>query len=103
LGDLAFSVIDTAGYEDAGLETLAGRMRQQTETAIAGADLVLFVVDVRTGLTALDRQFADLVRRSGRPVVLVANKAEGREGQSGAYEAFALGFGDPVPISAEHN
>jgi GTP-binding protein len=102
LGDLAFDLVDTAGFEDADAETLAGRMGAQTGMAIAGADLVLFVVDAQTGLTALDRQFAEIVRRSGRPVVVVANKSEGRAG-AGVYEAYALGLGDPVAVSAEHN
>ncbi|MDJ1156974.1 ribosome biogenesis GTPase Der [Chelatococcus sp. SYSU_G07232] len=102
LGDLAFTIVDTAGLEDAHETTLVGRMRAQTEAAISEADVVLFVVDARAGLTPMDRQFADLVRRSGKPVILLTNKAEGRGGIEGAYEAFALGLGDPVPISAEH-
>jgi GTP-binding protein len=77
-------------------------MRAQTEAAIADADVVLFVIDARTGLLPADRPFAELVRRSGKPVVLLANKAEGSAGLSGAYEAFGLGLGDPVAISAEH-
>jgi GTP-binding protein len=102
LGPLTFKVIDTAGLEEAEAESLTGRMRAQTEAAVAGADLVLFVVDVRSGITPADRQFADLVRKSGKPVVLLANKAEGRSGAEASYEAFTLGLGDPVPFSAEH-
>ncbi len=102
LGDLDFKIIDTAGLEEAGDETLAGRMRQQTEAAIADADVVLFLMDARAGVTPSDRHFAELVRRSGKPVILAANKSEGRDGLAGAYEAYDLGFGDPVPLSAEH-
>lgn len=102
LGDLTFNIVDTAGLEEADEASLAGRMRAQTEAAIADADVILFVVDVRAGLTPTDRAFADVVRRSGKPVVLLANKAEGGKGIEGAYEAFGLGLGDPVPISAEH-
>ncbi|NBC32812.1 MAG: ribosome biogenesis GTPase Der [Alphaproteobacteria bacterium] len=102
LAGRAFTVIDTAGYEEAPVETLSGQMRKQTERAVADADLVLMLVDARTGIVPLDRQFADVLRRSGKPVVLVANKAEGKAGLAGAYEAFELGLGDPVAISAEH-
>jgi GTPase len=102
LGDLAFRVIDTAGFEEAGPETLSGRMRAQTETALAGADAVLFMVDARAGLLPADRAFADVVRRAGKPTVLVANKSEGGQGEAGTYEAFGLGLGEPVPLSAEH-
>jgi GTPase len=102
LGDLAFTIIDTAGFEEASAESLSGRMRAQTEAAIAQSDAVLFLVDARTGLTPLDRAFADLLRRSDKPIVLVANKSEGRAGEAGAMEAFALGMGEPVSLSAEH-
>jgi GTPase len=102
LGDLDFRVIDTAGLDEADPDSLLGRMQAQTEAAIAEAGVVLFVVDARAGLLPADRPFAELVRRSGKPVVLVANKAEGGAGLAGAYEAFGLGLGDPVPISAEH-
>lgn len=102
LGHLSFKIFDTAGLEESADETLTGRMRQQTETAIADCDIILFVVDARIGITPSDRQFAELARRSGKPVILVANKAEGRAGLDGAYEAFSLGLGDPVPLSAEH-
>lgn len=102
IGDLRFTAIDTAGLDEAGPETLAGRMRAQTEAAIADADLSLFLVDVRTGITPLDAHFADLLRKSGKPVVLVANKAEGKAGEPGLLEAYSLGLGDPIAISAEH-
>ncbi|WP_350449180.1 GTPase, partial [Escherichia coli] len=77
-------------------------MRAQTEEAIRLADLIVFMVDARVGLTPDDHVFADLVRRSGKPVILAANKSEGKVGMAGAYEAFGLGLGDPVPLSAEH-
>ena len=102
LGDLAFTVIDTAGLDDAGPETLGGRMFAQTRAAIADADVCLFVVDGRAGVTPLDAHFAGLLRESGKPVILVVNKAEGRAGEGGVLDAFALGMGDPVAISAEH-
>jgi GTP-binding protein len=103
LGDLAFTVIDTAGLEQAAPETLTGRMRAQTEAAIAQADAILFMIDAREGALPADRAFAALVRRSGKPCVLIANKSEGRAGEAGAMEAYSLGLGEPVPISAEHN
>jgi GTPase len=101
LGACAVTLIDTAGLEpgDAGL---TARMRQQTEAAIAQADLVLFLIDARAGVVSADEIFADLVRSSGRPVILAANKSEGRAAEAGFYEAFALGLGEPLPISAEH-
>jgi GTPase len=102
LGDLAFTIIDTAGFEEARAESLSGRMRAQTEAAIAQSDAVLFLVDARAGLTPLDSAFADLLRRSDKPIVLVANKSEGRAGEAGALEALALGMGEPVVLSAEH-
>jgi GTP-binding protein len=102
LYDLAFEVIDTAGFEDAPADTLPGRMRAQTEIAIREADLIFFLVDAKAGLMPDDRTFAEVVRRSGKPVVLVANKAEARGSQSGFLEAWELGLGEPVPISAEH-
>jgi GTP-binding protein len=102
LGDLAFTIVDTAGLEAGADETLAGRMRAQTEAALADCDAILFLIDARAGVTAGDRHFAQGVRRSGKPVILVANKAEGLAGRDGAYEAFTLGLGDPVAISAEH-
>ena len=102
LGDLEFRVVDTAGLEEATEESLLGRMRAQTEAAIEDADVILFVIDARVGILPADRPFAEMVRRSGRPVILVANKAEGGAGMAGAYDAFSLGLGDPVPLSAEH-
>jgi GTPase len=102
LGDLTFTVIDTAGLETAAPESLTGRMQAQTEAAIAAADAVFFVVDARAGMMPVDHSFANLVRRSGKPAILVANKSEGRAGAAGALEAYALGLGDPVAISAEH-
>jgi len=102
LMDLRFDIIDTAGFETAGPETLAGRMRRQTEIAIEEADIVLFMMDARAGLLPDDRTFADIVRRSGKPVVLVANKAESRAADGGAVEAWEAGLGEPITISAEH-
>ncbi|HET7593980.1 MAG TPA: ribosome biogenesis GTPase Der [Stellaceae bacterium] len=102
LGDLRFRVIDTAGLDEADEGSLGERMQEQTNRALADADVALFVVDARDGITPLDRHFADLLRRGAAPVVLVANKAEGRGGGSGAMEAFALGLGEPIAISAEH-
>lgn len=102
LYDLAFDVIDTAGFEDAPAASLPGRMRAQTEIAIREADLIFFVVDAKTGLVPDDRTFAEIVRRAGKPVVLVANKAEARGAQGGFLESWELGLGEPVPISAEH-
>jgi len=103
LGDLSFKVIDTAGLEHAEDESLSARMQAQTAAAIAQADAVLFLVDARAGAMAADRTFADLVRKSGKPAILVANKSEGRAGQAGALEAYALGLGEPIAISAEHD
>ena len=102
LAGLSFRVIDTAGLEEAEEGSLSDRMRGQTEVAIADADLILFLIDARAGVLPADRTFAELVRRSGKPAILLANKAEGRDGLAGAYDAFAVGLGDPVPISAEH-
>ena len=102
LGDLAFTIIDTAGLEESRPESLAGRMRAQTEAAIAGADAVFFLIDARAGIMPDDRAFANLLRRAGKPTILVANKTEGRTGSAAAYEAFELGLGEPVAISAEH-
>jgi len=95
-------LIDTAGLEEAADKSIPGRMRHQSELAIDTADLVLFVIDARAGITPADQQFADAVRRSGRPVVLAANKCEGQKGRDGAYEAYALGLGEPIAVSAEH-
>lgn len=102
LVDLRFTIIDTAGLEEAGPETLEGRMRAQTEMAIDEADLSLFVVDAKYGLTPVDQSLAEMLRRRGKPVVLVANKSEARGSDAGFYDAYTLGLGEPVPISAEH-
>ncbi|NRG18962.1 ribosome biogenesis GTPase Der [Rhizobiales bacterium] len=102
LGDLKFQVIDTAGLEEAAAHSLEGRMRKQTEEAIGEADVALFVIDARSGLTPTDETFADLLRKSPTPVLLLANKAEGRAGEGGLLEAYSLGLGDPIAISAEH-
>ncbi|MFE0013300.1 ribosome biogenesis GTPase Der [Mesorhizobium sp. NPDC059054] len=102
LYDITFDVVDTAGFEDAPASTLPGRMRQQTEIAIREADLIFFLMDAKAGLMPDDRTFAEVVRRSGKPVVLVANKAEARGAQGGMLEAWELGLGEPVPVSAEH-
>jgi GTPase len=102
LGDLSFRVIDTAGLENAAPGSLSGKIQAQTATAVAQADAILFLVDARAGATPVDRTFADLVRKSGKPAILVANKSEGRAGEAGALESYALGLGDPVAISAEH-
>jgi GTP-binding protein len=103
LGDLDFTVIDTAGLEESAPESLSGRMRAQTETAIGQADAIFFMIDARVGPTPADRSFAELARKSGKPTVLIANKMEGTAGESGRLDAYALGLGDPVAISAEHN
>src|SRR5919197_1075394 len=102
LGDLEFAVIDTAGLDEGARGSLTARMQEQTETAIGLADALMFVIDARMGLTPNDRAFADFARRANKPVVLVANKAEGKHGEVGAMESYALGLGDPVQISAEH-
>ena len=102
LAGLKFRVIDTAGLEDASGETLGARMRKQTEAALKSADLALFLIDARAGITPLDRHFADWLRSGGTPVRLVANKCEGKAGEPGFYEAFELGLGEPIAISAEH-
>lgn len=102
LGPHRVRLIDTAGLEEAGPGSIASRMREQSERAIELADVVLFVIDARDGVTGADKAFAQVVRSSGRPAVLIANKCEGRAGQDGFYEAFELGLGAPVPISAEH-
>ena len=99
---LDFTLVDTAGWEDQDAATLPGRMRAQTEAAIEGADVALFVIDARAGLTPLDEEIARYLRQSTVPVIAVANKAEGSSGDGGLYDAFSLGFGDPVPFSAEH-
>jgi GTP-binding protein len=97
-----FDLTDTAGLEEAPSGSIPARMRAQSEQAVDEADLVLFVIDARDGVTPADEKFADIVRKAGRPTILVANKCEGRKGDDGFYEAFALGLGQPVAISAEH-
>lgn len=99
---LEFTVVDTAGWEDEDPETLPGRMRAQTEVSLQGADVALFVIDARAGLTPLDEEIGRWLRGQDVPVVVVANKAEGRAAEPGVLEAYALGLGDPVPLSAEH-
>ncbi|MDH4983914.1 ribosome biogenesis GTPase Der [Hyphomicrobium sp. D-2] len=102
IGGHSVRLVDTAGLEEAKRGSIAERMRQQSEAALMAADLVLFVIDSRDGITPDDKSFARVVRGSGRPVILVANKCEGRAGEDGFYAAFELGFGEPVAISAEH-
>jgi GTPase len=102
IADLGFRAIDTAGLEEAAPDSLAARMQAQTERALADADVALLVIDAREGVTEADRHFAGWLRRAGKPVVLVANKTEGRATLAGVGEAYRLGLGDPVPISAEH-
>ena len=102
IGDLSFNVIDTAGLEEAFDDSLEARMRQQTELAIEDADVALLLIDARAGVTPLDAYFANWVRREGTPIVLVANKCEGTAGEQGFYDAYALGFGEPLAVSAEH-
>jgi GTP-binding protein len=102
LGDLAFTVIDTAGLDRGERGSLSARMQEQTETAIRLADALMFVIDARTGLMPTDRSFADIARRADKPVLLLANKSEGKHGEAGALEAYALGLGEPIQISAEH-
>jgi GTP-binding protein len=103
LGPLEFMIMDTAGLEEAPTGSLSDRMRGQTESAITSADVILFMIDARAGLLPDDRAFAEVARRSGKPVILLANKAEGKAGQNGVWEAFQLGLGEPIPISAEHD
>jgi GTP-binding protein len=102
LGDLEFTLIDTAGLDEGAKGSLTARMQEQTEIAIGLADALMFVVDARAGLTPNDRAFADFARRANKPVVLVANKSEGKHGEAGAMESYALGLGEPIQISAEH-
>lgn len=102
LGDLEFQVFDTAGLDDAPPDTLSERMRQQTEVAMAAADVVLFLIDARAGPLPADHSFADLVRRSAKRAILVANKSESRAAEAGILQAYELGLGDPVAVSAEH-
>ena len=102
LGDLEFTIIDTAGLDEGAKGSLTARMQEQTETAIGLADALMFVIDARAGLTPNDRAFADFARRADKPVILVANKSEGRQGDAGAMESYALGLGEPIQVSAEH-
>lgn len=97
-----FRIVDTAGFEDKEVATLPGRMRVQTEAAVEDADVALFMVDARAGVVPLDEEIARWLRGTDTPIVLVANKAEGRAGETGVIEAMALGFGEPVQLSAEH-
>jgi GTP-binding protein len=102
IAGLQFTVVDTAGWEDDDIHTLPGRMRVQTEASLDGADAALFVIDARAGLTPLDEEIGRYLREQEVPVVVVANKAEGSAGEHGVLESYALGLGDPVPLSAEH-
>ncbi|AQX28310.1 MULTISPECIES: ribosome biogenesis GTPase Der [unclassified Bartonella] len=102
LQDLHFNVIDTAGLEKADNHTLEGRMRSQTKIAIDEADLILFVLDAKSGITSSDLDFASLIRKSGKPIVLVSNKSESKTATAGEYESWSLGLGEPCPVSAEH-
>jgi len=102
IGGHPIQLVDTAGLEEAPPGSIPSRMREQSEAAIRAADVVLFVIDSRAGVTGADKQFAEVVRHAGKPAILVANKCEGAKGSDGFYEAFALGLGEPVAISAEH-
>lgn len=102
IGDMHFRILDTAGFEDAGDDSLEARMRRQTERAIEEADVALLLIDARAGLMPLDEHFAALLRKGKTPVLLLANKCEGKAGAPGLMDAYSLGFGDPIPVSAEH-
>ncbi len=102
LGELRFNIIDTAGLEDAPKGSLEARMRQQTELAMAQADMILMLTDARLGIIPEDRFFADLIRRTTKPIILAANKYEGNAAEAGFLEAYELGLGDPIGLSAEH-
>ena len=102
LYDLKFRVFDTAGLDDARKDSLEARMSAQAETAVDESDVILFVMDIRAGVTPMDREFAERIRKKGKPIILIANKAEGHQAQSGLMEAYELGFGEPLAISAEH-
>ena len=101
LFDLSFRVMDTAGFEDQDPQSLPGRMRAQTDAAVREADVALFLIDAREGLTPLDEEIARWLRSHSTPVVIAANKAESRAGESGILEAYSLGLGEPIAISAE--
>ncbi len=103
LGGLRFTVVDTAGLEEHTDDSLPGRMRKLTERAVDAADVCLFVIDAKAGVTAADMAFAELLRRKNATVILGANKTEGKAGDAGYYDAFSLGLGEPVAMSAEHN
>ena len=102
LGDLTFTVIDTPGLEEAPEAALEGRMRKQTDIAVNEADVCLFMVDARAGVTPLDQRFAQILRRSGKPTILLANKSESAASEAGVLDAYSLGLGDPIALSAEH-
>ncbi|AEQ51035.1 GTP-binding protein EngA [Pelagibacterium halotolerans B2] len=102
IGDLTFTLVDTAGYEDANDDSLEARMRRQTEMAIAEADVILFMIDARAGLTPTDEHFARLLRKADKDIHVIGNKAEGKAAEPGLMEAYALGFGEAIPLSAEH-
>ncbi|MGE0666550.1 MAG: ribosome biogenesis GTPase Der [Sphingomonadales bacterium] len=102
IAGLEFTLIDTAGLEDVTDDSMEARMRQQTERAVEGADIVMFMYDSRAGITPLDEHFANWLRQTGKPVVVIANKAEGSAGEAGYLEGFGLGLGTPVQVSAEH-
>lgn len=102
ISDMRFRVIDTAGLEDSLDDSLEGRMRRQTEQALQDADVALLLIDARAGLTPLDEHFAQVLRRHDTPVLLCANKCEGSAGQPGMMEAYGLGMGEPIALSAEH-
>ncbi|TDI59320.1 MAG: ribosome biogenesis GTPase Der [Alphaproteobacteria bacterium] len=102
ISDLHFTLIDTAGLEDVTDDSMESRMRQQTEQAVTDCDVVMFMIDARAGLTPLDKHFSEWARQSDKPVIVVANKCEGKGGDAGYLEAFSLGLGDPVQFSAEH-
>ncbi|MEC9311613.1 MAG: GTPase, partial [Pseudomonadota bacterium] len=102
LGDLRFTVIDTAGLEDATDNSLEGRMRRLTERAVDMADVCLFMIDARTGVTPVDEMFADILRKKSAHVILAANKSEGSAADAGVLEAYGLGLGEPIRLSGEH-
>ncbi len=102
IADLTFNIFDTAGFEDASNDTLEGRMRKQTDKAVEDSDVALFMIDARVGVTPLDNHFAKWLRSRNVPVLLVANKCEGRSGEAGLYDSYSLGLGEPLAISAEH-
>lgn len=102
LGDLELQLVDTAGFDDVTDSSLEARMRRQTEIAIGQADVCVFLFDAREGVTPLDERFAQILRKSGKPVILCANKCEGRQGEGGVADAWGMGLGEPVALSAEH-